>query len=120
MRFPLKMKLASLIGAAMLTVVAVTPAFAGSVNLYSSSCVGAGGSSMAQPTGLSYTSGCSDYQRYDYPGWSGSYGYIDGTPTWRQSDIAFAGPSGTTHVNSIHNLCTSTYGSCNGYVPTSS
>ncbi len=75
---------------------------------------------MAQPNGLSYTNGCSDYQRYNYPGWFGSYGYIDGTPRWRQYDQAYIGPSGTTGLVTSHNLCTAAYGSCNGYVQTQS
>lgn len=107
-----------LAAAAVLAVAAITPAFATSVTLVSSSCYGAGGSSMAQTNGLSYTNGCSNYQRYVYPGWNGSYGYKDGEPTWDTADIAFIGPAGTTTVTSSHNLCTNTYGSCNGYVST--
>ena len=114
----------ALAAAAAFTVSSFAPAFATSTNLYSSTCQGTGGSSMAQTNGLSYTSGgpsgCTNYQRYVYPGWNGSYGYIDGTPTWATYDIAFSGPNGTTVVTSSHNLCTNSFSSCNGYVSTSS
>lgn len=77
---------------------------------------------MSQPTGLTYTTGfgssCDGYQRYLYPGWWGSYGYQDGTPTWSTSNINRAGPAGTTHANASHNLCTPTFSTCNGYVGT--
>lgn len=110
----------ALVAAAVLAVTSIAPAFAGSVTLVSSSCTGAGGSTMAQTNGLAYTTGCSDYQRYNYPGWSGSYGYIDGTAIWDTQDLNIFGPSGTTHVGSSHNLCTNSFGSCNGYISTSS
>jgi hypothetical protein len=91
-------------------------ASAGSKNLQAGSCFGTGGSTMAQTNGYGYTSAfgpsCSDHLRYHYPGWFGSYGYQDGTPTWSLGDIHRNGPSGTTGVIGSHNLCTPGYASC--------
>lgn len=74
MRIGIRKTVLAATAASALAISSIAPAFAGSTTLFSSSCVGAGGSSMAQTNGYSYTDGCANYQRYNYPGWSGSYG----------------------------------------------
>lgn len=106
--------------AIVLAFILVQNAAATSTSLSASGCSGTGASTFAQYQGWGYTTS-SCYYRYLYTTTVQSGGgYKDYTPTWATYDLnAIETDPTTNYVYSSHNVCTSGYASCNGYVNTS-
>lgn len=109
--------LIALATASVIAVATVIPAFATTVVLQDSgSCLGTGGSTYSAGAPYGYTTTGCDLRYADVAfSYNGSTIEED-NPGFQPYDLGFFGPTYADHVDTLHNLCTTDYSSCNGYV----